>query len=100
MTTNHLDRLDPALIRPGRVDVLESIDNASPAQARRMFTLFYRTEGDIVEVEKMAETFERIMREEMEKGMRVSMAALQGLFIQNEAASALEKFRDLLVKRS
>ena len=29
MTTNHLTRLDPALIRPGRADVLEKIDDAS-----------------------------------------------------------------------
>ena len=41
MTTNHIDRLDPALIRPGRVDLMQLIDNASPFQIRYMFKKFY-----------------------------------------------------------
>ncbi|CAG8763707.1 10633_t:CDS:2, partial [Acaulospora colombiana] len=53
MTTNHLERLDPALIRPGRVDVIELIGNASPNQARKLFCQFY-SEPDI-EVEDKPE---------------------------------------------
>ncbi len=34
MTTNHLARLDPALIRPGRVDLVLELGDASAAQAR------------------------------------------------------------------
>jgi hypothetical protein len=34
MTTNHLERLDPALIRPGRVDMKVHIDLATPSQVR------------------------------------------------------------------
>ena len=41
MTTNHLHRLDPALIRPGRVDVIHEIATASGSQARRMFLKFF-----------------------------------------------------------
>jgi hypothetical protein len=34
MTTNYVDRLDPALIRPGRVDYEQLIDNATEHQVR------------------------------------------------------------------
>jgi chaperone BCS1 len=32
MTTNHIDRLDPALIRPGRVDYVQLIGDATDHQ--------------------------------------------------------------------
>ena len=41
MTTNHIQRLDPALIRPGRVDVKQVLDYASDQQIVSMFTRFY-----------------------------------------------------------
>lgn len=41
MTTNHYDRLDPALIRPGRVDIKEHLGDAAGEQARRLFVKFY-----------------------------------------------------------
>ncbi len=34
MTTNHVDRLDPALIRPGRVDYVQLVGDASDFQVR------------------------------------------------------------------
>ena len=41
MTTNYLERLDPALMRPGRVDSVHLLGNATESQARRLFLRFY-----------------------------------------------------------
>ncbi|CED83541.1 AAA-type ATPase [Phaffia rhodozyma] len=41
MTTNHLSRLDPALVRPGRVDVVAYLGDASAYQASELFRRFY-----------------------------------------------------------
>ncbi|KAG5647188.1 hypothetical protein DXG03_001147 [Asterophora parasitica] len=49
-TTNHLDRLDPALSRPGRMDVWVEFKNASKWQAEALFRNFFpSTEDDIPE---------------------------------------------------
>ncbi len=41
MTTNHLERLDPALIRPGRVDVQVLVGDSTPFQQEQLFRQFY-----------------------------------------------------------
>ena len=41
MTTNHLEKLDPALVRPGRADAHFFLGNASQAQVKRMLERFY-----------------------------------------------------------
>ena len=41
MTTNHLEYLDPALIRPGRADVHICFDYATGEQGAKMFKAFY-----------------------------------------------------------
>lgn len=46
MTTNHKEKLDPALIRPGRADVHREICNANASQAERMFVRFFNEVGD------------------------------------------------------
>ena len=100
MTTNHLEKLDPALIRPGRVDLMELIDDASPAQARTLFTRFYEEDGlGPPELEKLATALEEIVVKEMALGRRISMATLQGLFIRNGAREALDACRNLFVAR-
>ncbi|KAK1225387.1 Complex III assembly protein translocase and chaperone [Marasmius sp. AFHP31] len=94
LTTNHLERLDPALVRPGRVDMLEYIGDATPDQAYTLFERFYGTDIDFDaeeegtakikdKLEAQGQELREIIRKGEEKGGRISMAALQGLFIRN-----------------
>lgn len=41
MTTNHIERLDPALIRPGRADVHVELSLIGAATARKLFERFF-----------------------------------------------------------
>jgi chaperone BCS1 len=102
MTTNHLSRLDPALVRPGRVDLIQLLDDAHPDQAAQLFARFYgrsRTDSDEgkaigeeiqLDIEKLAEEVRRIAALEIERGKRASMAALQGHFILHDAQCAVQ----------
>ncbi|KAK5583631.1 hypothetical protein RB653_005229 [Dictyostelium firmibasis] len=47
MTTNHLEKLDKVLIRPGRVDLQIEIGLCSPYQMEQMFLKFFPTELDL-----------------------------------------------------
>lgn len=49
-TTNHLERLDPALSRPGRMDVWIEFKNASPWQAEALFRNFFPSAEDGPEI--------------------------------------------------
>ncbi|KAJ6597096.1 mitochondrial chaperone BCS1 [Mycena vulgaris] len=101
MTTNHVEQLDPALIRPGRVDFSALVNDASPLQARTLFHRFYSggTNAEVTasELENLAQNLQEIVEEKMKTGERVSMAALQGHFIRNQpreaVASSLDLFR-------
>lgn len=103
LTTNHISRLDPALIRPGRVDLSQLFDDASAAQAKELFIRFYGGEnlgtesrpGVSDDVETLGRELEGIVELEMKAGRRVSMAALQGLFIRTGAQDAIKNCRAL-----
>ena len=97
LTTNHIERLDPALIRPGRVDLACLIDDASPSQAKRLFTKFYESEK--VNLELLGDELGSMVDREVKGGRRVSMAALQGTFIRNGPEEAVRAARELFVNR-
>ncbi|KAK7169370.1 hypothetical protein R3I93_005365 [Phoxinus phoxinus] len=54
MTTNFIDRLDPALVRPGRVDLKQYVGPCSHWQLTQMFRRFYPQES-AAEAERFAE---------------------------------------------
>jgi chaperone BCS1 len=45
VTTNHLDRLDPAIVRPGRIDDVIEVGPLSLESACEMFRAFYGRDG-------------------------------------------------------
>jgi chaperone BCS1 len=47
MTTNHIERLDPALIRPGRADVKLLFGNATADQAGRLYGRFFPNHAEL-----------------------------------------------------
>lgn len=82
LTTNHPERLDPALIRPGRVDRKVELAHATPDQARRLFLWFYRDSGiDPAALERLATHF----GEQVPRG-KVCMAALQEHLLRHRRA--------------
>lgn len=91
LTTNHIERLDPALIRPGRVDMTVRIGEASRHQAAQMWDRFY---GDIdrdgVNRNRFLHKLHRLTLICDENGvlpqpqLRTSTAAIQGLFLFNK----------------
>ena len=89
MTTNHLDRLDPALIRPGRVDVKQEIGLASKSQLLKMYRRFY-PEQTPARAEEFADKVEGM-------GQRKSIAQIQGHFMlfKNDSLGAIENTEQL-----
>ena len=57
MTTNFRERLDPALLRPGRADFHVELNNASVMQMKGLFLKFFPGE------EKQAKIFSSLLPE-------------------------------------
>jgi len=89
MTTNHPERLDPALIRPGRVDVKEYLGYASPYQIQQMYLRFYG--GPKEKAERFAQILGRYQK-------AFSTAYLQGIFVSNKTdpEAALQEVKEYL----
>jgi ATP-dependent 26S proteasome regulatory subunit len=57
ISSNHYEELDPALIRPGRIDITQKLDNASHTIISEMYTHFFGTEIDTEQLKKVNEYF-------------------------------------------
>jgi chaperone BCS1 len=53
LTTNHINKLDPALIREGRIDIKVEMKKASRNIVKQMFNWFYKKELDNDILQKM-----------------------------------------------
>jgi len=90
MTTNHKEKLDPALTRPGRCDLQLEVKKASKIQLRLMFLRFFPGE------EAYATTFENKL-----PAFEISMAVLQGFFMRFQSAKeCVENAATLLDSRT
>jgi len=89
LTSNHRERLDPALIRPGRVDVHVPFAHATPEQMRKLFAQFYPQAAPESGAAFAARLVERLA------GKEVSMAALQHFFVISRKRAADEAVASL-----
>eukprot|EP00439_Symbiodinium_sp_Y106_P005712 s4957_g1.t1 len=83
MTTNHRDRLNPALIRNGRADLHLEFSHASDGQIAGMFARFYPG------TEHRCQDFVGNLRHRL-AGRPVTTAALQHFFILHRRSSSLQ----------
>lgn len=85
MTTNDMSSLDPALIRPGRIDLTFRYQKATSAQAKDLFCLFYQDkttnekQEEVASVPQLADEWSRLIQDG-----QYSMAALQGMLLQHK----------------
>lgn len=93
LTTNYVERMDAALVRPGRVDMTVRLGDATRWQVEQFWDRFYG------EVDPQAEWKKRFITRLEELGVvegeledspeplhRTSTAALQGLFLYNKGS--------------
>jgi len=74
MTTNHPDRLDPAVLRPGRIDIKVNFKNPSQDAASKYFLTFYPDDAE------SAAAFGQAVGGRIAQ-RKVSMAQLQHFFL-------------------
>jgi len=85
LTTNHRERLDPALIRNGRVDLHIHFTPATTQQMASIFLAFYPGEKSLAT--KFSTRLQGLLGDKP-----VSMAAMQHFFIGNRKSTAAEAF--------
>lgn len=77
LTTNHPEKLDPALLRHGRVDLREYLGEATPEQGAKLFMHWYGDRAD----RELSKEFGR-------RGTGLPMAKLQGVLMEHRDSPA------------
>lgn len=80
--------MDPALIRPGRVDVKEYIGWCTPYQVEQMFLRFYKDEKSMELAKEFADAVTSHKK-------NVSAAQIQGYFMFNKNATGSEIIKNV-----
>ncbi|KAI9789878.1 MAG: hypothetical protein M1833_002144 [Piccolia ochrophora] len=95
LTTNHVERLDEALVRPGRVDMTVRLGEATQYQASQLWDRFFddldtddRYKGKFLEKLAALGVVEGERRSPHSQTSSISTAALQGLFLYNKGDMA------------
>jgi chaperone BCS1 len=88
MTTNHREKLDPALMRPGRADVHVELNWASEKQMKGLFKKFFPNSTP-----EKAQEFANQLPE-----YKLNMAKLQGHFLKHrdDPEGAISNAKSLL----
>ena len=88
MTTNHLEKLDPALIRPGRIDFRLYLGLTSRSQVVRLFKRFH-PESTEEQSEKFADSIPE---------HTISPASIQGYLLmhRDDPQGSVDHIKDLL----
>ncbi|KAK4151487.1 putative mitochondrial chaperone BCS1-A, partial [Chaetomidium leptoderma] len=106
MTTNHMDHLDPALIRAGRVDKKIALLNADKDVMFRLFCMIFKqAEDEILDPEHPAEEDETVERYAREFATKIpewefSPAEIQSFLVEHRdsARVAMEKVQEWMDK--
>ncbi len=85
LTTNHPERLDPAMLRHGRVDVKAEFPAATEAQVAGLFKSFY-PEAPVDHCVQFSQALKQ-------NWGKMNLAALQDFFIQNREHTASEALK-------
>ncbi|KAH7201217.1 P-loop containing nucleoside triphosphate hydrolase protein [Fusarium oxysporum] len=97
ITTNNRDSLDPAILRPGRVDYEVHLTNASRSQIEQLFRSNYRSDNN-GDIDSMAREFADRVPE-----FQLSPAEIQQYLLrleyQNSPETAIEEIATWLSKR-
>ncbi|KAG8880586.1 hypothetical protein FRB97_000681 [Tulasnella sp. 331] len=88
-TTNHVDRLDPALLRPGRMDLRVEYKNATQGQASDLFSRFYSQELMVKSVEAANTVSQKL--EEAAAASSGKVVAPKPKVVSKEAAELIKR---------